>query len=106
LKETLHKKEFGMANYLLFLQEAMKKEEFKDKLVTYNIRFYEEISRWIEIAKKRNEIDKDLDSVILAKHLASLMKGMTVLYSFGQGMEPLADTFNEIINQFFNYLEQ
>lgn len=106
LKQTLHNKEFGMTNYLLFLQEAMKKEEFKDKLTTYNIRFYEEIARWVEIAKKRNEIDKNLDSMILAKHLASLMKGMTVLYSFGQGMEPLADTFNAIINQFFNYLEQ
>lgn len=106
LKQTLRNKEFGMSNYLLFLQEAMKKEEFKDKLTTYNTRFYEEIAKWIEIAKKRNEIDKNLDSMILAKHLASLMKGMTVLYSFGQGMEPLADTFNQIINQFFNYLEQ
>ncbi len=106
LKETLHKKEFGMANYLLFLQEAMKKEEFKEKLSEYNNRFFEEFSRWVNIAKSRNEIDKSIDSMVLAKHLASLMKGMTVLYSFGQGMEPLAETFNQIINQFFNYIER
>jgi AcrR family transcriptional regulator len=106
LKETLHRKEFGMANYLLFLQEAMKKEEFRDKLEKYNTRFFEEFSRWIDIAKSRNEINQDLDSMVLAKHLASLMKGMTVLYSFGQGMEPLSDTFNQIINQFFQYLER
>lgn len=106
LKETLHNKEFGMANYLLFLQEAMKKEEFRDKLEKYNIRFFEEFTGWIEIAKSRNEINQDLDSVVLAKHFAALMKGMTVLYSFGQGLEPLSDTFNQIINQFFQYLER
>lgn len=106
LKETLHKKEFGMANYLLFLQEAMKKEEFKEKLAEYNTSFFEEFSIWVDIAKRRNEIDKNIDSTVLAKHLASLMKGMTVLYSFGQGMEPLGETFNQIIDQFFNYLER
>jgi TetR/AcrR family transcriptional regulator, transcriptional repressor for nem operon len=106
LKESLHKKEFGMANYLLFLQEAMKKNDFKEKIARYNARFYSELAIWIDIAKKRNEIDPPLDSHILAKHLTSLMKGMTVLYSFGQGIEPLAETFNQIINQFFSYIER
>jgi len=104
-KQTLQQQEFGMANYLLFLQEALKKKEFKDKLTEYNSKFYQEFTRWINIAKERNEIGQHVDSLVLAKHLASLMKGMTVLYSFGQGMEPLAETFNQIINQFFNFLE-
>jgi AcrR family transcriptional regulator len=105
-KQTIQQQEFGMANYLLFLQEAMKKKEFKDKLAEYNTMFYKEFSLWIDIAKRRREIDREMDSVVLAKHLASLMKGMTVLYSFSDGMEPLAETFNQIINQFFNLLER
>jgi AcrR family transcriptional regulator len=105
LKDSLNDKEFGMANYLLFLQEALKKEDFRTKIERYNTMFYTELAGWIEKAMKKREIDPSLDPGILARHLASLMKGMTVLYSFGQGMEPLAGTFNQIINQFFDYIE-
>jgi TetR/AcrR family transcriptional regulator, transcriptional repressor for nem operon len=105
LKDSFQSMEFGMANYLLFLQEAMKKDEFRKKLERYNSMFFTELSHWIDRAREKGEIDPSLDSGTLAKHLTSLMKGLTVLYSFSQGMEPLADTFNKIIDQFFTYIE-
>jgi hypothetical protein len=101
----MQKQEFGIANYFLFLQGAMKNKEFREKLKEYNSKFIQELIRWIDIAKEKNEINRDIDSSILANHLASLMKGMTVLYSLGQAMEPLEETFNQIINQFFNHIE-
>jgi TetR/AcrR family transcriptional regulator, transcriptional repressor for nem operon len=105
LKDSLNSMEFGMANYLLFLQEAMKKENFRKKIERYNSIFFTELAYWIDKAKEKGEIDPSIDSGILARHLTSLMKGMTVLYSFGQGLEPLANTFNKIIDQFFTYIE-
>lgn len=105
LKDSLHSMEFGMANYLLFLQEAMKKDDFREKIERYNSMFYTELTQWISRAVEKGEIVSSIDSGILARHLTALMKGMTVLYSFGQGFEPLAGTFNKIIDQFFTFIE-
>lgn len=95
----------GLSNYLIFLQSLMRKEEYRAKLEVYNRNFTIQFSDWIKIAQDRGEILPHLDAVLLAKHLTSLMKGMGVLHAFADQGEPLATSFENIINQFFDLLE-
>lgn len=95
----------GLSNYLIFLQALMRKEAFRKKMQEYNKNFYMEFSKWIEIAQKKGEIKNDLNPLTLAKHLAALMKGLGVLYAFVDQSEPLSESFNKIIDQFFMHIE-
>jgi AcrR family transcriptional regulator len=95
----------GLSNYLIFLQSLMRKPEFKSKLQKYNENFYLEFSKWIRIAQDKDEIKKSMDPWLLAVHLTALMKGLGVLYAFVDQSEPLADTFNKIMDQFFTNIE-
>lgn len=95
----------GMSNYLIFLQALMRKAEFRKKMEEYNKNFYLEFSKWIEIAQNKGEIKRDLEPLTLAKHLTALMKGLGVLYAFLDQSEPLSESFNKIIDQFFMQIE-
>ncbi len=95
----------GLSNYLIFLQSLMRKPEFKTKLQTYNENFYREFTEWIKKAQSKGEIKKNLDPKLLAVHLTALMKGLGVLYAFVDQSEPLLETFNKIIDQFFTTIE-
>lgn len=94
-----------LSNYLIFLQGLMRKEEFRKKMEIYNRNFTLEFSEWIKSAQQRGEIRQELNPVLLAKHLTSLMKGIGILHAFVDQSEPIATTFNNIIDQFFDLIE-
>lgn len=94
-----------LSNYLIFLQSLMRKEEFRKKMEIYNRNFTLEFSEWIKSAQQRGEIRQELNPVLLAKHLTSLMKGIGILHAFIDQSEPVAVTFNHIIDQFFDLIE-
>ena len=83
----------------------MRKEEFRHKMEAYNKNFTIEFSAWISKAQDRGEIKKNLDPVLLARHFTSLMKGIGVLHTFVDNSEPVQVTFANIIDQFFDLLE-
>jgi len=95
----------GLSNYLVFLQEMMRKPDFRVKMESYNRHFFSEFTVWIEQAQSRGEIRDNLDPKILAHHFAGLMKGVSVLYAFVDQSEPLSQTFNKIVDQFFSLIE-
>ncbi|HLF34503.1 MAG TPA: hypothetical protein VI583_09705, partial [Cyclobacteriaceae bacterium] len=57
------------------------------------------------IAFENGEIKPGLDAEVFAKHLESLLKGVSVFYTTGHRMDTLPDTFNQIIDQLFNLIE-
>ena len=95
----------GMFNYLMFLQRAMQNQEFREKVLEFNLQYENGLAAWISIAKEKGEIKGEINSLILAKHLIGLMKGLTVVYSFISQEEPLSTTFGAIIDQFFQQIE-
>jgi AcrR family transcriptional regulator len=105
IKEIITDYPMSLSDYMMFLQEALKNNEFREKFNQYNLSFFTSLTDWIENAKSRGEIRPDLDTAIFAKHLGALMKGVSILYTYGQGMEPLPDTFNQIIDQLFKLTE-
>jgi len=94
-----------LSNYLIFLQSLMRKPEFRQKLHTYNNNFYIQFDQWIKKAQHRGEINKQLDSMLLGRHLAALMKGVGTLYAFVDQEEPPEISFARIIDQFFDLIE-
>lgn len=94
-----------LSNYLIFLQSLMRKEEFRHKMEDYNKNFTREFADWIAKSQKRGEIKDNLDPVLLARHFTSLMKGIGVLHTFVDNSEPVQVTFANIIDQFFDLLE-
>lgn len=95
----------ALSNYLIFLQELMRKPDYREKMSAYNQNFNNQFSDWIITAQNRGEILDTLDPVLLAKHFTSLMKGIGVLHVFVDQSEPVAVTFKKIINQFFELIE-
>ncbi len=95
----------GLSNYLILLQELMRKPDYRIKMAEYNQNFNAHFSEWIKIAQNRGEILDSLDPDLLARHLTSLMKGIGVLHAFVDQSEPVAVTFSKIINQFFELIE-
>ncbi len=95
----------GLSNYLILLQELMRKPDYRIKMADYNQNFNAHFSEWIKIAQNRGEILDSLDPDLLARHLTSLMKGIGVLHAFVDQSEPVAVTFSKIINQFFELIE-
>ena len=95
----------ALSNYLIFLQSLMRKEEFRHKMEDYNKNFTNEFATWIKKAQERGEIKPNLDPVLLARHFTSLMKGIGVLHTFVDNSEPVQVTFSNIIDQFFDLLE-
>ena len=94
-----------LTNYLIFLQKMMRKREFREKLHIYNSKFYEQLSGWIKNAQAKGEIKPDLDSMVLARHFTSLMKGIGVLNAFELHGEPISQTLEKIIDQLFDLIE-
>jgi TetR/AcrR family transcriptional regulator, transcriptional repressor for nem operon len=95
----------GLFNYLLFLQRAMQKPGFRDRVIQFNRQYERGFALWISAAQVRGEIVRTLDPLVLARHLIGLMKGLTVMYSFIGLEESLSETFEKIIDQFFEQLK-
>ena len=95
----------GLSNYLVFLQSAMKKPEFRMQMEAYNQRFYDDLCTKFSEAQAKGEIKKELDPHILALHIAGLMKGVSVLYAFADHSKPAGYTFKIIIDQLFDQIE-
>ncbi|MDZ7606517.1 MAG: hypothetical protein U5K79_13220 [Cyclobacteriaceae bacterium] len=55
--------------------------------------------------KSRGELKQELDSMLLARHLAALMKGIGTLYAFAGASETPSVTFSNIIDQLFDQIE-
>lgn len=94
-----------LSNYMIFLQSLMRKPEFRQKLHDYNTNFYKQFDVWIKNAQSRGEIVSQLDSMLMARHLAALMKGIGTLYAFVDQEEPPTVTFGRIIDQLFDLIE-
>ena len=95
----------ALSNYLIFLQNLMRKPEFRKKMEEYNLNFYKVFAEWFQTSQNRGEIKRDLNPMTLAQHLTGLMKGIGVLYAFVDQSEPAEVTFNRIIDQFFDLIE-
>ncbi|MCG8311097.1 MAG: TetR/AcrR family transcriptional regulator [Cytophagales bacterium] len=95
----------ALSNYLIFLQNLMRKEAWRTKMEVYNRNFTDEFTRWIKLAQTRGEIMKALDPLLLAKHFTSLMKGVGVLHTFVDSSEPVQVTFGKLVDQFFDVIE-
>lgn len=95
----------GMFNYLLFLQRAMQKPGFRDRVIHFNRQYEQGFASWIADAQSRGEIVKTLDPLVLARHMIGLMKGLTVVYSFIGLEESLSETFDKIIDQLFQQIK-
>ena len=95
----------ALSNYLIFLQNLMRKPEFRKKMEEYNKNFYMVFAEWFGTSQDRGEIKNNLDTITLAQHLTGLMKGIGVLYAFVDQSEPAEVTFNRIIDQFFDLIE-
>ena len=100
-----HEAADALSNYLIFLQGLLRQEKFREKMEKYNKNFNQEFAKWISKAQDRGEIKPDLDPLLLARHFTSLMKGIGVLHTFVDQSEPVPITFNNIIDQFFDIIE-
>jgi TetR/AcrR family transcriptional repressor of nem operon len=104
VKKEIWSNDSGVSNYLLFLQSALLKPEFRSRMDKLNYELHDEFERWIEIAKSKGELSADTDSHVMSRHLASLMNGLSILYSFSVSHDPLGEIFNKIIDEWFYLL--
>ncbi len=105
IKEIITDYPYSLSDYFLFLQEAMKNGEFREKFNQYSQSFHSELTHWVNIARENGEIRQDLDAEVFARHIGSLLNGVSILFTHEQEAETLTETFNRIIDQLFNFIE-
>jgi len=104
-KQSIHHDDPGLSVYLLYIQTALNNREFKRKLEVYFLKILKILEGWFREAQARNEIKKNLDPNVLAKHISALMEGLYILDSFDMNKDSLADNFEKILNQLFDQIE-
>ena len=95
-----------LTNYLIFLQKMMRKPEFREKVHSYNLNYFEQLAGWIKKSQEKGEIKPDLDPMVLARHFTSLMKGIGVLNAFELHGEPIMQTLGKLIDKLFDLIEK
>lgn len=91
--------------YNTLLESAIRSDEIKKKVGNYYELWMDRIGGWIDFAQSNNEIDPNLDSGILSKHISGLMEGVMIIYSFQNKEKNLEKYFNEIFYQFLELIK-
>ncbi len=104
--ETMIGPENPMISYYnTLLESAIRSDDIRKKVSNFYELWLDSISGWIRIAQSNNEIDPNLDPEILSKHIAGLMEGVMIIYSFQKKEKNLDKYFNEIFYQFFELIK-
>jgi AcrR family transcriptional regulator len=91
--------------YHTLLESAIRADDIKKKVSNYYEFWIDRITGWIEFAQSNKEIDPNLDPETLSKHIAGLMEGVMIIYSFQTKEKSLEKYFNQIFYQFFELIK-
>jgi AcrR family transcriptional regulator len=92
--------------YQTILESAIRSADIKNKITSYYELYIDSLAKWIKIAQKKKEMPKDLDPMIMSKHICSLMEGIMITYSFQNRERDIEKYFNDIFYQFSEILKK
>ncbi len=95
----------GLSAYMLVLQSATQQPSLREKFKEFGQSYYYQFNLMMKKAIDSGEIRKDIDVEVFTHHIAALMEGLVLVYSFGIEMGSLSGTFNRIIDQLFDLIE-
>ena len=95
----------GLSAYMLLMQSALQQPGLREKFREFGEGYYYQFSLKLHNAIEKGEVRNDIDPEVLTHHIAAVMEGLVLIYSFGIEMPSLSGTFNSIIDQLFDLLE-
>jgi len=95
----------SLSAYMLFIQSAIQRPRIREIAKQFGHIYFSQFNLFIKAAQEKGEIRKDLNPEVLTLHIASVMEGLVLIYSFGIEMESLNTSFNQVIDQLFDLIE-